>query len=405
MTSVSVPSDAKYSVEWVDTFNSDKHGKRKGSKGKHGNKGDKKDKRDKKGSNPYVSSCGLISSASTVSSDTSNSLKTALKDVNISIARGAVQNPIIPNQSCDNSLNSPQVKSPDNGSSFSGCTASTTSTCSCSRCVSSKTSSSSSGSSKSSSTSSGSIYVSTTTPSTSSGSGSSGSSTYTITKVTKPSSSSGSSASSTYTSSTSSKDSKTSTSTSTDTSITSSSTSSSSTGGTKNCKPSSTSSSSSSSSNSSSPSRKKDKKSPKIIQEKICYIGGTNNEGLKLKSILTPVNDLCDLTTQQPTVEFLVRRKNRIVCFQWSPFRFVVPATGQAYITVCQTIANLPPYVINQPIRIIRKGVAHVSFIEINCNTQEQIKYYFDISGIGTNICAGDQIIILGGAITWITEC
>jgi hypothetical protein len=90
---------------------------------------------------------------------------------------------------------------------------------------------------------------------------------------------------------------------------------------------------------------------------------------------------------------------------QWSGFRGTMAENGRAFLTLCQSITNLPPYPINKPYRVIYNNSGCWGFIEINPFIADQIRFFFNVDGNGTCVKAGDFIVIPGGCVEWITEC
>lgn len=227
----------------------------------------------------------------------------------------------------------------------------------------------------------------------------------------KPSSSSSSSSSKHSTSSSSSSSSKPSTSSSssscsskpsTTVSFTSSSNSS------FSCSPSSDSSSSSSSSSSSKSSCSSSSKScSSTSKDKCCHkSSGSSGSGevVILKSIVSPLVNLCDVISGGCHVCFTFRRKNKVCTMQWSAFQGTIPENGRPYVVLNQTVCNMPPYPLDLPYRLIHNDNAKMSFIQVNPHSPEQIRFYLDISGLGKCVSAGDFLVFPGGAVSWITE-
>lgn len=174
------------------------------------------------------------------------------------------------------------------------------------------------------------------------------------------------------------------------------------------CSPSSDSSSSSSSSSSSKSSCSSSSKSCSLTsKDKCCHKSSGcsgNGEVVILKSIVSPLIDLCDLNTGGCHVCFTFRRKNKVCTMQWGAFRGTMPENGRPYVVLSQTVCNMPPYPLDLPYRLIHNDVAKMSFIQVNPHSPEQIRFYLDISGLGKCVTAGDFLVFPGGAVSWITE-
>lgn len=122
------------------------------------------------------------------------------------------------------------------------------------------------------------------------------------------------------------------------------------------------------------------------------------------RALITPVTGLRSLAIGTPYIEFKVRRKNNTVTLQWEPFEGSVSQTGVAFLSVQQTIGQMPPYQMSFPIVIQFKGVQTVTYLMLDPSMNIQIKFYLNISGSGADVVIGDSFIIPGGSVTWITK-
>jgi len=121
---------------------------------------------------------------------------------------------------------------------------------------------------------------------------------------------------------------------------------------------------------------------------------------------ITPLNQVITPNSEHGgLVEFQLRRKNKVVTMQWEAFEGSITQNGIAYLSVQQTISNLPPQPISLPYILNYLGVNKVSYIKIEPSSSIQIKYYLDISGHGNDIKMGDHLSIPGGCVSWITAC
>lgn len=119
-------------------------------------------------------------------------------------------------------------------------------------------------------------------------------------------------------------------------------------------------------------------------------------------SIVTPLSSLqTQFSKCYGSVEFCMRRKNRTVTFQWESFTGKLAASGIAYLSVAQSVGNLPPYTLNIPIYLEYKGVGRNTHIQIN-NTEPNIRFYLNTDGSSTGTVANDAVAVAGGAVTWI---
>ena len=123
-------------------------------------------------------------------------------------------------------------------------------------------------------------------------------------------------------------------------------------------------------------------------------------------SVITP---LCEIDPKSSRcsgcVEFLMRRKNKTITFQWEPFSAVMAASGVTHISVSQSICNLPSYPLTFPIMIHYKSQRRMTYMEINPHRdRSQIRIYLHANGSADNVHAGDAIFIPGSTVTWIID-
>lgn len=131
------------------------------------------------------------------------------------------------------------------------------------------------------------------------------------------------------------------------------------------------------------------------------------SENFIFTSIVTPLSSLTPLYSNEcGCVEFIMRRKNKVVTLQWEPFSGVLTTSGIAYLSVPQTIANLPPYPIYIPIYIQYKDIYRQTFVLIDPFDVKDvnIKFYLNTNGTSLNINANDNVTVLGGAVSWVVE-
>lgn len=98
-----------------------------------------------------------------------------------------------------------------------------------------------------------------------------------------------------------------------------------------------------------------------------------------------------------------MRRKNREVILQFEGFCGTLSEDKVSHLVVNQSICNLPPYPINHVIRICYNGSWIGGFVEIS-PTGDNIKIFLNMAGDGNAACRGDQIIVPGCAIGWISK-
>ena len=123
-------------------------------------------------------------------------------------------------------------------------------------------------------------------------------------------------------------------------------------------------------------------------------------------SMITPVTELYGESSGcRGSVQFRIRRKNKVVNLQWEPFIGIIGASGISHLTVTQTICNLPPYTIRDPIIIQYKGDIHTSFVEIDPHNRcGNIKFYLPSNLSCEHITHGDSFKVYAKCISWIVE-
>lgn len=100
-----------------------------------------------------------------------------------------------------------------------------------------------------------------------------------------------------------------------------------------------------------------------------------------------------------------MRRKNKTVTLQWEPFTGQLTTNGVAYLSVAQTINNVPPYPVSIPMYLQYKGVGRMTHVKIDpTDMQSQIKFYLNTDGSSDNTEAHDLIFVPGGNATWIVD-
>ncbi len=122
------------------------------------------------------------------------------------------------------------------------------------------------------------------------------------------------------------------------------------------------------------------------------------------KAIVTPATNVKTLYSNSTLVPVTIRRKNKVVTMQFEGFNAQINAAGTAYLTINQSIYNLPQYPTQFTYRVVHNGVAKSSFITIDPNSSDAIQFYLDISGSGAGVNMGDTVIVYGTSITWITQ-
>jgi hypothetical protein len=122
-------------------------------------------------------------------------------------------------------------------------------------------------------------------------------------------------------------------------------------------------------------------------------------------TMITPLSGLNGFSNMCGCVQFKMRRKNKTVSLQWEPFSGDMASSGVAYLSVSQTICNAPPYPMEFPLVIIYKGVRKITYAYLDPFAhRENLRFYLNIDGSGTDINIGDNVNIPGQAITWIVN-
>ena len=93
-----------------------------------------------------------------------------------------------------------------------------------------------------------------------------------------------------------------------------------------------------------------------------------------------------------------------MVTLQWEPFEASLSQSGVPFLSVQQSVSQLPPYAVCVPIMLEYKSVFKVTFVKVDPVGQVGIKFYLDASGSGSDVVSGDHIMVPGGAVSWITN-
>lgn len=131
-----------------------------------------------------------------------------------------------------------------------------------------------------------------------------------------------------------------------------------------------------------------------------------NPGGEKFQSIITPVTNLTpQFSGMSGTVQFLMRRKNRTVTLQWEPFSGIMAASGIAFLTVAQSINNLPPYPMSWPIKIKYRDVVRTTNITVDPHgTNGNILFSLNADDTGTGVNIGDSFFVYASSVDWIVQ-
>jgi hypothetical protein len=122
-------------------------------------------------------------------------------------------------------------------------------------------------------------------------------------------------------------------------------------------------------------------------------------------SVITPITNLSSPYSQScGCIELRMRRKNKTVTFQWEPFSGAIAQSGVAYLTVCQSVCNTPPYPLFFPILLSYKGINQGGVLNIDPCGPTNIKFYLNPDLSTTGITIGDTFMFYGGSVTWIVD-
>ena len=126
-------------------------------------------------------------------------------------------------------------------------------------------------------------------------------------------------------------------------------------------------------------------------------------EAVAFRAMVTPLSNLSTPSGSTGNVSFLMRRKNKTITIQWESFSGQLGGSGVSSLVVAQSICNLPPTIMEFPVRIIYNSAPLITFVEINPLTPDNIRFYLALSSDGSSTKLGDTIIVPSSAVTWIT--
>lgn len=131
-----------------------------------------------------------------------------------------------------------------------------------------------------------------------------------------------------------------------------------------------------------------------------------NGQMLQFYTIVTPLTDLTTLNNKN-SVGFTLNRVGNQVFLQWEPFSGRLTTNGVAFLTVLQSITNLPQYNVTFPIYLLYKGVGRMTTVVINPSPATpggNIFFYLNTDQSTTGVAANDQVSIPGGGVSWVVE-
>lgn len=112
-------------------------------------------------------------------------------------------------------------------------------------------------------------------------------------------------------------------------------------------------------------------------------------------STITPLTSLTP-----PNVQFRMRRRNKVITLQWQPFTGTL-SQAVAFLTITNTIPNLPPYTITYPVIYTLNGTTTTGYFYIDPSTVGARFYLHTDSSVGA---VNDTISFTGGSVTWIIQ-
>lgn len=122
-------------------------------------------------------------------------------------------------------------------------------------------------------------------------------------------------------------------------------------------------------------------------------------------TVITPVTGLVGQSSgRKGEIVVRMRRKNKVVTFQWEPFTGALAESGVAFLTMSQGFNNVPPYSMTFPLVISYKGVGRSTSLVVDPNNVTPIMFYLNTDQSATDINVGDAFSINGGAVSWIVD-
>ena len=130
----------------------------------------------------------------------------------------------------------------------------------------------------------------------------------------------------------------------------------------------------------------------------------TNPDICVFRSIITPLSQLSAVNSKfMGPIEFRMRRKNKVVFLQWEPFSGTITTTGIAYMSLAQTICNMPPYTVYGVYNLEHNGLLRQAPVEISPQgVKSNVLFYINSDGTTTGVVANDSVIVKGGCVSWI---
>ncbi len=128
-------------------------------------------------------------------------------------------------------------------------------------------------------------------------------------------------------------------------------------------------------------------------------------EGFSLEVLINPLVNLTALDSglTNGAVMIHMRRRNNTVTMQWEPFKGQLQGRGIRYLTIGNTLTNMPVSPVQFLIRMEYNGIGRIGYLSIDPNVVEKFQFHFDVTG-QSEVRMNDYIKVHGGAVTWITK-
>lgn len=157
--------------------------------------------------------------------------------------------------------------------------------------------------------------------------------------------------------------------------------------------------------------------------------GGCNNIYVpaysSLQSIVTPLTNVQALngksvsssSPNNESINFVFRRKNNVITFQFAGFKGAISAAGITHLSVNQPLGFPPPYKVTFPIKVTYNNNGLMGYMEVDPHGKGSVRFFFSYTGTSTippppgsttttTTAVGDTVEIPGTCVSWIIgEC
>jgi len=137
-------------------------------------------------------------------------------------------------------------------------------------------------------------------------------------------------------------------------------------------------------------------------QGSYCYNNSMTTDNSTFNALVMPLtNAKATYTNHGANIQFKMKRSNNIVNLSWEPFTGNISANGTAWLTINQSINNLPSWPVTDQFNMIYLGQSAVSIATIDPSTDSNVRFYLkaDKSAVGS---IGDTVEMPGGSIQWV---